>query len=253
MNLTILIKEKLQQLADETDTVKKSEVFKNYLDTMAKFWEYSYHNQLLIHFAMPSATRVAGFKTWQELGRQVKKGSKSIRILAPFKSKEEDEEIVGFFPVCVFDISQTDGEELPELSIKLTGDDQTRLLGFLEDFCTARNIKLEYQDLGVNGVYGYSKDGAIVVSSNDSVNMKVNTLVHEIAHELLHRHSKSDKKQKEIQAESVAYVVCKHFGLTTKSFTYLALHEASSEEIMKNLEAIAGASKEIINFISSFS
>ncbi|MBU0460178.1 MAG: hypothetical protein KJ597_07335 [Nanoarchaeota archaeon] len=244
-----LIKEKLQQLATETDAVKKSTVFKQYLDTMAKFWEYSYHNQLLIHFAMPSATRVAGFKAWQELGRQVKKGSKSIKILAPFKSKEDDDEVVSFFPVSVFDVSQTEGAELPSIDIKLEGDDQESLLGYLEEFCSVKGIELKYQDLGVNGVYGYSKGGSIVVGSGDSVNMRVNTLVHEIAHELLHRNSKSSKKQKEIQAESVAYVVCKHFGLETKSFTYLALHGASSEEIMENLSAISGTVKEVIEFV----
>src|SRR3989344_9339994 len=84
------IEANLKELASETDNVKKSDFFRHYLDTMSKFWQYSYHNQLLIHFAMPTATRVAGFVTWQELGRTVKKGSKAIKILAPYLKKDKD-------------------------------------------------------------------------------------------------------------------------------------------------------------------
>ena len=253
-----LVKEKLQELAAKTDAVKKSEEFQHYLDTMAKFWEYSYHNQLLIYFRMPTASQVAGFKAWQELGRKIKKGSKAIQILAPRirveKKDGKDEEVIcNYFPVNVFDISQTEGEELPDISIALKGDDQQKLLEALQNFCEVRQIKLDFKNLGVNGLYGYSQGGKVVVSSSDSVNMKVNTLVHEIAHELLHHPSELSKQQKEIQAEGTAYVVCKHFGLETKSFTYLALHEVDAPQIMDNLEAIAKASKEVIEFISFFS
>ena len=251
-----LVKEKLQELAAKTDAVKKSEEFQHYLDTMAKFWEYSYHNQLLIYFRMPTASQVAGFKAWQELGRKIKKGSKAIQILAPRirveKKDGKDEEVIcNYFPVNVFDISQTEGEELPDISIALKGDDQQKLLEALQNFCEVRQIKLDFQNLGVNGLYGYSQGGKVVVSSSDSVNMKVNTLVHEIAHELLHHPSDLPKQQKEIQAEGTAYVVCKHFGLETKSFTYLALHEVDASQIMDNLEAIAKASKEVIEFVGT--
>src|SRR3989338_9943028 len=107
------VEEKLQELAAETDAVRKTAGFQQYLDTMAKFWQYSYHNQLLIHFALPSATRVAGFKTWSSLGRRIKKGSKALKILAPVTRIEKEEEvIVNFHPVNVFDLSQTEGQEL---------------------------------------------------------------------------------------------------------------------------------------------
>ncbi len=86
-----LVKDKLKQLAKETDDAKKSSEFQHYLDTMSKFWEYSYHNQMLIHIAKPEATRVAGFRTWTKLGRKVKSGSKAIRIVAPFVSKKVSE------------------------------------------------------------------------------------------------------------------------------------------------------------------
>ena len=121
------------------------------------------------------------------------------------------------------------------------------------EFCQAKDIRLEFAHLGVNGVYGYSKGGEIKVSSDGSVNTKVNTLVHEIAHELLHytEEGKSlSKQQKEIQAEGTAYVVCKHFGLETRSFNYLALYDADYKKITDNLQAIAKASKEVIDFIS---
>ena len=251
------IQDKLQELAAQTDEVKKSAEFQQYLDTMAKFWEYSYHNQLLIYFRMPTASQVAGFKAWQELGRKIKKGSKAIQILAPRirveKKDGKDEEVIcNYFPVNVFDISQTEGEELPDISIALKGDDQQKLLDSLMGFCEAKGIKLNFKELGVNGLYGYSQGGQIVVSSQDSVNTKVNTLVHEIAHELLHQAGEGkflSKQQKEIQAEGTAYVVCKHFGLSTKSFTYLALYKADSQQILENLEVIAKASKEVLNGI----
>lgn len=253
-----LVKEKLQFLAAETDNVKKSAEFQQYLDTIAKFWEYSYHNQLLIYFALPTATKVAGFRTWSKLGRFVKKGSKAIHILAPFtgtkvNEQNEEEQYTYFVPVNVFDVSQTEGKELADLNIQLEGNDQQKLLDALTTFCEVKNIKLDFQNLGVNGLYGYSQGGRVVVSSGDSVNMQVNTLVHEIAHELLHHPSELSKQQKEIQAEATAYVVCKHFGLETKSFTYLALHDVDATQIMANLEAIAKASKEVIEFVSFFS
>jgi len=252
------VEEKLQELAAETDTTRKSAEFQQYLDTMARFWQYSYHNQLLIHFALPSATRVAGFKTWQSLGRRVKKGTKALHILGPVMRWEKQEDgsekelIVNFTPVNVFDISQTEGKELPHLDVTLQGDDQQKLLDALQDFCNAKKITLDFKNLGVNGLYGYSQGGKVVVSSKDSVNTQVNTLVHEITHELLHHPSDLTEQQKEIQAESVAYVVCKHFGLSTKSFTYLAMYKADSKEIMAHLEAIARASKEVIEFVSFY-
>ena len=254
------IQDKLQELAAQTDDIKKSAEFQQYLDTMAKFWDYSYHNQLLIHFALPTASRVAGFKSWQSLGRRIKKGSRAIKILAPLIRKEQDEEggeedvIVNFRPVSVFDISQTEGDELPDLDVKLEGNDQQKLLEKLVEFCQAKNIKLDFKNLGVNGLYGYSMGGKVVVSSNDSVNMQVNTLVHEIAHELLHKgadRKELSKQQQEIQAEGTAYVVCTHFGLDTKSSTYLAMYEADSKQIMEHLQKIAQASREVIEFVFS--
>ena len=192
----------LRQLAAETDEVKQSDFFKHYLDVMSKFWRYSYHNQLLILYQMPQATRVAGFRKWQELGRWVKKGSRAIGILVPRIRKiaeiapnngelNEEEEVTGFFPASVFDISQTGGQPLPDIDITVNGDNYRHFLQYLLDFCAARNIKVDFRNLGINGLYGYSKVGQIAITDAESINTQVNTMVHEIGHEiLLHRNQK---------------------------------------------------------------
>src|SRR3989344_6031893 len=246
--LTQMVEAKLKELAIETDDVKKSDFFQKYLDTMSKFWKYSYQNQLLIHCALPTASRVAGFRGWQSLGRSVKKGEKAIKILAPVV---QEEEVVNFIPVNVFDVSQTEGAELPDVDIELQGNDAEQLYETLVWLCHSKNIKLELQKLGVNGLYGYSKGGKIIIAEDGGYNMRTNTLIHEIAPELLHyseEGKKLSKQQQEIQAEATAYVVGKHFGLETKSFNYLALYDADYKKIMDNLEAVSSAVKEVIGF-----
>ncbi len=261
-NLINEIRAGLKELALETDNVRKSEFFKAYLDTVSKFWQYSYHNQLLIHFQMPNAAKVAGFVKWKELGRNVKKGSKAIKVLAPSFRKiteadqetmlETEKEIALFFPVNVFDISQTEGNSLPEIDVTVKGDGYRNFLETLTAFCEEKKIKVNFKSLGINGLYGYSMGGAIAISDNESINTQANTIIHEIAHEILHITEESKKlsrQQKEIQAEGTAYVVTKHFGMENKSFNYLALYDANYEKIMENLKAIAEASKEIIEFV----
>src|SRR3989338_11291464 len=122
---------KLKELAQETDKVKKSDFFKEYLEVMAKFCEYSYQNQLLIFFQRKNSSRVAGFVAWKNLGRFIKKGEKAIKILAPFKTmvpmldsktgEEKPQEMVRFHPVSVFDVSQTEGKDLPEIKMEVAG------------------------------------------------------------------------------------------------------------------------------------
>jgi len=249
----------LRQLAKETDKVKRSEHFKRFLITMARFWKYSYHNQMLIMHQMPEATRVAGFRKWRQMGRHVLKGSKAIRILAPRFKKVmeiddggalvEKEEVVYFVPVPVFDQSQTEGVPLPDVTITVEGDSNRGILESLIAFCESKKIKVNFKNLRINGLYGYSKGGQIAVTSTESVNTQVNTLIHEIAHELLHKGSILSTQRKEIQAEGVAYVVGQHFGMVTKSFNYLAIYHANYKKIMENLKAIARASKEVIGWL----
>jgi antirestriction protein ArdC len=208
---------------------------------------------------MPNATKVAGFKKWQELKRFVKKGSKAIKILAPYRTivkeidsktlEEVEKEVIYFFPVSVFDISQTEGEPLPEIEIIVNGDNYKDFLDSLMLFCEEKGIKVDLKNLGINGLYGYSKGGMIAISNTESINTQVNTIIHEIAHELLHKNKNLSKQQEEIQAEGTAYVVTKHFGLENKSFNYLAMYDADYQKIMENFKAIVEASKEIIGFL----
>lgn len=247
----------LEELAKETDAVRQSSMFKEYLDTMARFWHYSYHNQILIFLQNKSASRVAGFATWNKLGRYIKKGSKAIKILAPFtkkiKKKEGEEEKEGsftyFVPVSVFDVSQTDGKTLPKLDIEVTGEKQKWLLDKLLEFCQTKSIKVEFKPLGINGLYGYSQGGKIAIGSNQSINMQANTLIHEIAHELTHysdKGGKFSKQEKEIQAEATTYAVTKALGLENKSSVYLALYTSDKEKIMNSVEIISNATKQIL-------
>ena len=254
------IEDRLKGLAIETDEFKRSEFFKQYLDVISKFWKYSYHNQMLICCRMPDATRVAGFRTWQTLKRSVLKGSKAIKILAPYKKKvadkdpitneEKEKRITLFIPVNVFDVSQTEGEDLPDIDISVTGDNYKDFLDNLVSLCKDKSIEVIFENLGINGLYGYSKGGEIAVTNTESINTQVNTLIHEIAHELLHKGENAfSKQEREIQAEGTAYVVTKHFGMENKSFNYLALYDADYKKIMDNLKSVAVASKEIIEFL----
>lgn len=239
------INQQIKQLAEETDKVKTSDFFKTYLKTMSKFWDYSYHNQLLIHSQFPKATKVAGYQTWKKLNRKVVKGEKAIRILAPMIVKEEKKDkIYGFKPVNVFDISQTIGEPLPEINVDIKGENKCLLNKFML-FCDKRKIKVLFKDIE-NNLYGYNKKELIVINKNKSINTQINTLIHEIAHSILHQDSTLCKQQKEIQAEAVSYVICKHFEIEPRSFDYLALYNADHEKIMNNIEVISGCVKNIL-------
>jgi hypothetical protein len=211
---------------------------------------------------MPDATRVAGFRTWQTLKRRVLKGSKAIKILAPYKKKvtdtdpvtkeEKEKRITLFIPVNVFDVSQTEGEALPDIDISVTGDNYKDFLDNLVSLCKDKSIEVKFENLAINGLYGFSKGGEIAVTNTESINTQVNTLIHEIAHELLHKGENTfSKQEKEIQAEGTAYVVTKHFGMENKSFNYLALYDADYKKIMDNLKSVAEASKEIIEFLEN--
>ncbi len=252
------ISESIRSLASETDAALASDTFTSYLDVMSRFHGYSLHNQILIMLQNPDATRVMGFRQWNRLNRYVRRGEKSIKILAPLVKKKQDAQtglearvLVGFKPVSVFDISQTDGEPLPSLDILVGGDNYDTFLAALEGCCAGYGVGLSYDKLP-RDVYGVSKGGAVQVSESISVNDRAGVLVHELAHELLHRgddRGRFSKSLKELQAESVSHVVCRHFGLLTKSCNYLALYGADSRSILDNLEVIRATSAGIIKSI----
>lgn len=245
-----------KELALQTDETRKSEFFKRYLETSARFCTYSFHNQLLIFSQFPAATRVAGFRAWNELDRKVLKGSKGIKILAPFKKKvavatvnggEEEQEEVRFFPVSVFDVSQTEGAPLPKMNIDVGSNSAQVLLAELISFCVARGIDVEFMALR-SGLFGFSQKGKIAIATEQSVDSMFSTLVHELAHVLLHfTCTEGEGRQKnEVQAEGVAFVVCKYFNVPVLSFNYLALYDVDSELVFDNLRVIADTARLIV-------
>ncbi len=279
------IKNTIKQLAELTDKTKTSEFFRHYLNIMSKFHQYSSHNQLLILIQTLrikiTPTKLMGFRQWQHIERHVTKNQKGIAILVPIISTYDNhlhklihnhttnlyyctkcskyygtQNITklasGFKAGYVFDISQTQGNPLPEIEIKIAGDNAQNILNILEQFCQQKNISIQYKNIHDKDLYGYSTGGSIVIKQQDTINTKASTLIHEIAHELLHKNNPElTRQQKEIQAEAISYAVCTFFGIDAKSFNYLALYDADYKKIMENLEVVSGTSRTLIEYIKS--
>ena len=252
-DLKAKITEHIQELAEATDAARVSEEMLNYLDMCARFHRYSPQNVWLILMACPQATTLAGFKKWQGMGRYVKKGEKGIPILAPIFKKieneegEEDEKLIGFKVVYVFDVSQTDGDPLPGPPDWKSPEKNAELAKLLMDFAMSRDIIIEMKDLP-GEIQGASCGGKIHLAPEAGTK----TLIHEIAHELLHqvKDAPVDSTVQELEAESVAYVVGKHFGLEgLSSPNYNAMHGATAKMILEHMERIRKSATEIINGI----
>lgn len=232
----------------------KSENLQAFLKVAANFHNYSLNNWCLIFIQCPHATRVAGYKTWQKLGRQVVKGGKSIKILAPRKYKKEDKdgnekEHFYFMTTNVFDINSTEGDDLPNI-FKVEGD-PGEYLDILEELVGDLGIKLTWVDTHLSGALGVSYGGEIKVLSNIVPAQRFTTLVHELAHELLHRtedRANLSKKQKETEAEAVSYVVGQAIGVDSLGQTadYVNLWKGDLETFTKHLVRIQKCAKEII-------
>jgi len=254
----------IKELATETDKVKLSEKFKEYLNFMAKFHNYSWYNTFWIMAQNPQAERMAGFKKWNELKRTIKKGEHGIKILYPMFKEVERKTIEGikkeqqvYFNVgYVFDIKQTEGKELPTIeSTSVEGDNYEYLLSILKDFCKDNKIELEFKELLKNSLYGYTRKEKeqiiITIKEQDNKNTQAQTLMHEITH-ALEEHTqigKTTRQQEEIQADGVGYVVSRYFKMEHKGFNYLALYDADYKKIMNNFKVIAKVSKKLINYI----
>jgi antirestriction protein ArdC len=184
--------ESRELLESATRELLSSDGWRQYAETRAAFHRYSFNNCMLIAMQRPDATRVAGFHKWQELGRQVRKGERSIRILAPhtFKAENEEtgetEERIYFRAVSVFDIAQTDGEPLPELLCEpLTGDSHAGMLPRLERFADSIGWTVESGDTGHADGWAIPSDQRIRISDRlTESNRRVRTLVHELVHAL---------------------------------------------------------------------
>src|SRR5271154_4944407 len=240
-----------------------SETLRNYLAAIGRFHRYSLRNVMLIASQKPSATHVAGFHAWHKLGRFVKKGEKGIVILAPIarsknesaKQDETDESstAVGFRAAYVFDINQTDGQELPEIG-SVNGD-PSQYRERLGRFIAEQDIALEYsQDIAP--ARGTSAGGKITLLPGQSPAEEFATLAHELAHEMMHRterRSSTSKPIRETEAEAVAFVVSHVIGLETGSAAqdYIQLYEGDAKLLTASLEYIQKAATQILNAIGA--
>jgi antirestriction protein ArdC len=256
-----LIKQNVDSLIQQLEA-GHSDALTAYLTAMSRFHNYSFGNILEIARQKPDATRVAGMYAWNQLGRRVKKGEKGIRILAPiigFKRKPQEEAekdltkqnvavLVGFRNAYVFDVSQTDGAELPEHASVHgdAGENRDRLI----DFIAAQGIELEFNER-IAPAMGVSYGGKIILLPGQSKAEEFSTLVHELAHEMLHkadRRTTTTKVVRETEAEAIAFVVGKAVGLQTgtASADYIQLYHGNASLLAESLEVIQKASAVIL-------
>jgi hypothetical protein len=232
----------------------KSDALTNYLTAMSRFHNYSFGNVLEIARQMPTATRVAGFWTWKNLGRSVNAGAKGIRILAPIIgvrrkkdeaaakdiTKQNTRALLGFRNAYVFDVSQTNGVDLPEMH-EVSGDpgkNVDRLAAFLK----GQGIQLVYNPK-IAPALGCSYGGRIAILPGQTKAEEFSTLVHETAHEMLHkaeRRTATTKTVRETEAEAIAFVVGKAVGLLTgtASADYIQLYHGNASLLAESLEVI---------------
>ena len=233
-----------------------SEKWTQYLDVQSKFYRYSPNNVMLILLQNPYATRVAGYRAWQALDHQVMAKESALRILAPMTYKrdnapegEKAREIRGFKLVPVFDISQTEGPDLPDIVSKLEGLAPEGVFAKLTEFAEGIGFRVERPqslESGANGDTSHS-EGRIRVVSTNSEAQQAKTLAHEIGHALLHDPVAEATKDlerglKELEAESTAYVICTALGMDTSdySFGYVAGWAGGAPEATQGIKASTG-------------
>jgi hypothetical protein len=256
-----LIKQAVDYLIQQLEA-GKSETLAAYLGAMARFHSYSFGNILAIARQRPTATRVAGIRAWNELGRFVKKGEKGIQILAPIighrrkrdaTEQEQDAKpasvLIGFRAVYVFDLSQTEGADLPEFEHNITGEvggHRDRMIAFLAQ----QNITLEFNER-IAPALGVSYGGKIALLPGQSRAEEFTTLVHETAHELLHkaeRRTMTTATVRETEAEAVAFIVGQSVGLDmgTASSDYIQMYAGDAALLAESLEVIQRTSAVIL-------
>ena len=280
--------ERMKEITDRLETgiqqLFDSDRYKAYLTTMAKFHNYSFNNTLLI--AMQGGQLVAGFNKWKDtFHRTVKKGEKGIKILAPapYKVKQKMEkldeqgkpildkdgkplteektvQIPAFKVVSVFDVSQTEGEPLPSIAVNELSGSVQDYQDFFKALEQASPVPIGFEDIeGEAHGYFHLLDDRIAIQEGMSQLQTIKTAIHEIAHAKLHAIDPNDPEQtnhpdsrtREVQAESVAYAVCQHYGLGTSeySFGYVAGWSSGRElaELKASLEIIRSAAHELIS------
>jgi len=217
-----------ERLAEAVERMADSETFAAWLRARATFHDYSFGNVCLIVSQCPDATQVAGYKAWQKLGRQVRKGEHGIRILAPCRVKTTDDDgdasyrMVGFRCVSVFDVAQTDGDPLPELEYRpLAGDAPADMVDLLAKVVADAGLRAEYRTPEIFGARGYLRrsESLVVIDSDQAPAMQAKVLAHELGHYFdpwLIEHPDAYGAHRgdcEAVAESVAYVIAARFGL----------------------------------------
>ncbi|MEY8413949.1 YodL domain-containing protein [Lachnospiraceae bacterium 62-26] len=287
--------EKMKEITDRLEQgiqdLFESDRFKEYLQVMSKFHNYSFNNTLLIAMQKPDATLIAGYNSWKNLfGRQVSRGAKGIKVIAPspYKVKKEVDKIdpktqkpmtdkngkpvkeetevtvPAFKVVSVFDVSQTEGKELPTIGVdELTGD-VAQYADFFKATEQASPAPVGFEKIksGAKGYYSQTEK-RIAINEGMSELQNLKTLIHEIAHAKLHdidlnapaeeQADRPDRRTREVQAESIAYAVCQHYGLDTSdySFSYVATWSSGRElsELKASLETIRSTASELIKDI----
>jgi N-terminal domain of anti-restriction factor ArdC len=209
-----------------------SDGWRRWAETRATFHRYSMGNCMLIAMQAPEATQVAGFRKWQELGRQVRKGERAIRIMAPMSVKREnletgeEERIPLFRAVPVFDVAQTDGEPLPEAPREpITGDSHAAYLPRLKDYAGTLGVAVyEYEPTSAAQGFYDERGKRIVMSTGLAPNGKVRTLIHELAHAHGVTYKDYTRGEAEVIVETAATIVCGGLGLDTsgESIPYIA-------------------------------
>ena len=287
--------EKMKEITDRLEQgiqdLFESDRFKEYLQVMSKFHNYSFNNTLLIAMQKPDATLIAGYNSWKNLfGRQVSRGAKGIKVIAPspYKVKKEIDKIdpktqkpvtdkngkpvkeetevtvPAFKVVSVFDVSQTEGKELPSIGVdELTGDVEQYADFFkATEQASPAPVGFEKIESGAKGYYSQTNK-RIAINEGMSELQNLKTLIHEIAHAKLHdidlnapakeQADRPDRRTREVQAESIAYAVCQHYGLDTSdySFSYVAQWSSGRElaELKASLETIRSTASELIKDI----
>ena len=260
----------LKSLETGVENIFTGDKYAQYLQTMSKFHRYSFNNTLLIAMQRPDATLVTGYRNWQSMGRQVKKGEKGITILAPapIKRKREQEildqnhkplldadgkprteevEVVipRFKPTTVFDISQTDGEPIETLAPEELTEAVADYDLFMEAITAVSPVPIRFDEIaGEAKGYYHSGDKEIVIQKGMSESQTIKTAIHETGHARLHDKDimekqgiEKDRLTKEVDAESVAYCVCSAFGVDTSEYSFPYIAGWSSNRDMKELKA----------------
>lgn len=253
-----LIDSALSDLTEQLET-GKSESLTQFLDMLSRFHSYSFGNVMLILSQRPDAVRVAGYRAWQKLGRQVAKGEKGITIIAPMVFKKDTDEAKGegdkpvlrFKAVTVFDLAQTHGDELPE-PVAVTGE-PGHYLKKLTDTVRSQGIEIITEHL--SGASGESRGGTILLDVALSDAERFSVLAHEFAHELLHQGDTSSERPakaiRELEAEAVAYTVSRAVGLTTTtaSSDYIQHFGGDSKLLASVLDRVQATAATIIDSV----